>query len=272
MQIGVIVPLLDKKPIFQPVVELGLKTCQLCSWSPAKWTPENVERVVKESAETGVRISAMWAGWSGPHVWNFTDGPETLGLVPPAYRFQRCNELKQAADFAKAVGTRAIITHAGFLPENLSDPLFPGTVAGIRDVAAYCKQLGLGFWYETGQETPVALLRIIEAVGLDNQGVNLDPANLILYGKGNPVDALDVFGPWVRSLHVKDGVYPTSGGKLGRETPVGEGKVDFPKLLAALKKLGFDDDLIIEREISGDKQRRDILAAIAELKRLGATV
>lgn len=272
MRIGIITPLKADGPVFEPVASLGLKVCQLCSWSPSLWTAETVARVKKESAASGVRVGALWAGWSGPHVWDFMDGPATLGIVPEAYRFQRCEELKRAADFAKEIGTRAIITHAGFLPENATDPLFPGTVAALRDVSGYCRKLGLGFWYETGQETPVTLLRVIEAVGLDNQGINLDPANLILYGKGNPVDALDVFGKYVRNLHVKDGLYPTTGSKLGRETPLGEGRVDFPALLGRLKELGFDDDLIIEREISGDRQRRDILVAVEKLKELGAVV
>ncbi|TMV52732.1 sugar phosphate isomerase/epimerase [Paenibacillus mesophilus] len=98
------------------------------------------------------------------------------------------------------------------------------------------------FWFETGQETPVVLLRTIQRVGTNNLGINYDPANLILYGKGNSVEALDMIGPYIRNIHVKDGFYPTDGEHLGRQVAVGQGKVDFPRLLAGLKKLGFQGE------------------------------
>jgi sugar phosphate isomerase/epimerase len=122
--------------------------------------------------------------------------------------------------------------------------------------------------FESGQETPVVLLRAIEDIGLLNIGINLDPANLILYGKGNPVDALDVFGGYVRGVHAKDGCYPTSGRYLGEEMPIGQGKVDFPRLLAGLKKLGYTGALTIEREISGEQQVKDIHMAIGYINKI----
>jgi len=117
-----------------------------------------------------------------------------------------------------------------------------------------------------GEGTPVVLLRTIERVGMDNIGVNLDPANLIMYGKGNPVDALDVIGPYVRNVHVKDGLYPTNGDRLGHEVRVGEGKVNFPAFLSRLSDIGFAGELIIEREISGAEQDRDIRDTIRYLQ------
>ena len=130
------------------------------------------------------------------------------------------------------------------------------------------KANGQYFLFETGQETPVTLLRTIEDIGTDNLGINLDPANLILYGKANPVDALDVFGKYVRDVHAKDGLYPTDGKHLGRETPLGEGKVDFPRLIAKLREVGYDGSLTIEREISGEQQLKDILRGKALLEEL----
>lgn len=105
------------------------------------------------------------------------------------------------------------------------------------------------------------MLRCFERVGCDNLGINLDTANLILYGKANPVDALDVFGAYVRNLHAKDGRYPVNGHDLGQETPVGRGKVDFPALFRKLRELGYDSHVTIEREIDGSRQLRDILDA-----------
>ena len=150
----------------------------------------------------------------------------------------------------------------------MTDPEFEGVAVAIQEVAQHCKNLGLGFWFETGQETPVTLLRFIETVGLDNLGINLDPANLLLYGKGNPIDALRVFGKYVRAIHAKDGLPPTNGRELGREVKVGEGSVRYPEFLPALLDLGFDGDLTIEREISGEQQNKDIRDTIAYLKGL----
>ena len=118
------------------------------------------------------------------------------------------------------------------------------------------------FWFETGQETPITLLRTIEDVGTGNMGINLDPANLLMYGKANPVDALDVFGKYVTGVHAKDGEYPTNGRDLGVEMPLGEGRVNFQVLIPKLKALGYTGALTIEREISGPQQNEDIRRAM----------
>ena len=130
------------------------------------------------------------------------------------------------------------------------------------------KANGQNFLFETGQETPVTLKRLIEDTGEDNLGINLDPANLIMYGKANPVDALDVFGKYVMGVHAKDGKYPTDGHNLGCETKIGEGKVDFPSLIKKLKEIGYDGALTIEREISGEEQIKDIKESITYLNNI----
>src|ERR1019366_6881536 len=115
----------------------------------------------------------------------------TIGLVPLKYRAERLAAIRRASDFAKAAGIPAVQCHFGFLPEDPNDALFAPSVEVLRQVADYCKRNGQTFRCETGQETPIALLRVIRAAGFDNIGVNFDGANLILYGKANPVDALD---------------------------------------------------------------------------------
>jgi sugar phosphate isomerase/epimerase len=132
----------------------------------------------------------------------------------------------------------------------------------------HCIANGQDFLFETGQETPVTLLRAIQDLGEKGLGINLDPANLLMYGKANPVDSLDVFGKYVMGIHGKDGLYPTNGRELGREVPLGEGRVDFPRFIAKLKEIGYPGDITIEREIDGDEQRRDIIAAKALLEEL----
>ena len=253
----------------QKAVDMGLECCQLSIWDNSLCLDEEFTAYVKKCFDRDdFYISALWAGWTGPCEWNFTGGPSTIGLVPAAYRFQRIQELKTAADFAKAIGVDRVITHVGFLPENPDHPDYIGTVGALRWLCQYMKAQGQYFLFETGQETPVTVLRFIEDSGKDNLGINLDPANLILYGKANPVDAVGIFGKYVRDVHAKDGNYPTNGRNLGEEKALGKGSVNFPALVAKLKEVGYDGPLTIEREIDGDEQIRDILSAKAMLEAL----
>ena len=246
---------------FRKLKNLELTCCQVNVWDVSLHTQENAD-MIRLAAETlGIEITALWAGWSGPAEWNFVYGPETLGLVPPAYRFHRLQELESASDFARMLGVTDIITHVGFLPENPHDANFVGTVAALRRLAGKMKERGQYFLFETGQETPVTMLRAIESIGTGNLGINLDTANLILYGKANTADSLDVFGKYVRNTHCKDGLYPTNGTELGMEVPLGEGKANMPLVVKKLKELGYKGPLIIEREISGEKQTQDIIMA-----------
>jgi sugar phosphate isomerase/epimerase len=265
-KIGVMAGLEKNKECFTALTQYQLKCCQLVSWNPSIWTEELAKTIKKEAENKGILITSFWSGYSGPAAWNFTEGPLTLGLVPPTFRAQRIADLRRAADFAKALGVKAIVTHAGFIPENALDTMFIETVIAIREVTSYCAKLGLEFWFETGQETPTTLLRTIKAVGTNNLGINLDPANLILYGKASPVDALDVFGEYVRNIHAKDGCYPTDPMQLGREVKVGDGKVNYPLFMKRLKEIGFAGEFIIEREISGEQQAKDIMATVSYLK------
>lgn len=250
----------DLKEQFKEMVKMDIYSCQL-GITPDTATKENAEYVLECVKETGVEISSVWAGWSGPTEWNFTMGPEVLGLVPVAYRAMRYNEMLKASEFTEMIGVENMITHVGFIPENMNDPLFAGTVGVLRKLCKIMKERGQFFLFETGQETPVTLLRTIETVGTGNMGINLDTANLILYGKANPVDALDVIGKYVRDTHCKDGFYPTTGTELGREVRLGDGKVDFYGVIKGLKELGYQGPLTIEREILGDEQVRDIIYA-----------
>lgn len=269
MKLGVLVNLVkDVDEEFRKLVEFGVPTCQLCCWDERLFTPEMAAKVNAARQKHKIEITAFWCGWGGPKVWDFYEGPLTLGLVPVTYRYDRMQTLCRGADFAAMIGVPDLVTHVGFIPENPNDPDYAGVISALKHVAGYCQRQGLHFLFESGQETPVVLLRAIGDIGLDNLGVNLDTANLILYGKGNPVDALDVIGGYVRGVHAKDGRYPTSGRRLGVETPIGSGKVDFPAFIARLQELGYEGALTIEREISGEQQIRDIIAAKSYLQGL----
>lgn len=263
LKLGVIVGFhQEPEPELRKVADLGLPTCQLASWDPQMYTKDLADRVRRAGADIGVEITTLWAGYPGPAVWNFVDGPATIGFVPPEYREMRVEALLRAAEFARAIGVPSITTHAGFIPENPRDPLYAGTIDALVRIAEHCKELGLDFCFETGQETPITLRRAMTDIGAGNLGVNLDPANLLMYGKANPVDALDILGPHVRGVHAKDGEYPTEPNSLGGEKPLGEGRVGFDRLIPKLKSFGYAGALTIEREISGDQQIRDIRRAI----------
>lgn len=248
----------EMKEKFGNLKKEGFDNCQLISWKPELWTDENCNIIKNLTEENGITISAFWCGWEGPCVWNFYDGQITLGLVPPEYRTVRIKNLCDGADFAKQLGVQNVVTHMGFIPENPNDPQFAPFCVAVRQVAEHLKKNGQNLLFETGQETPVTMLRCFEKVGTDNLGVNLDTANVILYGKANPVDALDVFGKYVMNIHAKDGLYPTNGHDLGSEVRIGDGKVNFKALFEKLHELGYDSFVTIEREIDGEQQTEDI--------------
>lgn len=127
----------------------------------------------------------------------------------------------------------------------------------MKQLGEYALSKGINIYFETGQETPVTLLRAITDIGTGNLFVNYDTANLVLYGKANPLDGLKVIGNYVRSLHAKDGLYPVNPRELGKEVPIPTGEVDFPKILAYLKKIGFSGHVTIEYELG--EQSRDYL-------------
>ena len=215
-----------------------------------------------------IRAAAVFSMGPGPMVWDFYQGPLTIGLVPREWRSKRIEHLKRASDYARRAGIPAVETHCGFIPENPNDALYKETVDAIREVAGYCKSNGQRFLYHAGQETPIALVRIIQDVGLDNQGVGLDTANPIMYDTGHPVDALEVYGQYLRAVNPKDGLYPANPKELGKEVEIGQGKVGFPRLIQRLQALGYAGPLNIEREISGPQQIADIKKAKLYLEQL----
>lgn len=257
----------DPEATIATVHSLEMTTCQI---DAGYLDDDLVEQLRAALDKYGVTVTAMGTDGPGPYIYNFYDGPLTLGLIPRTYRAQRVEKLKKFSDYVKKLNVPAIRIHAGFIPEDPNDHLYREAVETLRDVVSHCKQNGQDFLYETGTETPITMLRAIEDVGLDNQGVNLDTANLILYDKANPLDALDILGPYVKNTHAKDGLYPTNPRELGKEVEIPHGKVDFPKIIARLRQLNYQGPITIEREISGPgqlasvKRERDYLKKLIE--------
>ena len=255
----------DPHDALAKVHDLGLPTCQVFVGEIDSLLSGRLREALNKYQ---IEATSLVLGGPGREVWDFYEGPLTIGLVPRETREARIAHIKRASDFAKQCGIPAVQTHCGFIPENPNDPVYRETVTAIRDVAGYCKRNGQNLRYETGQETPITLVRTIQDVGLDNQGVNFDLANLILYGKANPVDAIELLGPYVQGIHAKDGLWPTNPRKLGEEVPIGKGKVDFPRIIARLKELNYRGAVTIEREISGPQQVEDVRAAKVYLEKL----
>lgn len=266
MRLGVVTGISpDPDAAIRRVHDLGFPTCQV---SVGQTDDATVAKLRQALGQYRVEATSAITGGPGREVYDFYQGPLTIGFVPRQTREARIARARQVSDFARKAGIPAVQGHCGFIPENPNDPLYTEAVEAIRAVADYCRKNGQQFRCETGQETPITLVRAIRDVGLNNVGVNFDVANLILYGKANPLDAVEVLGPYIQGVHAKDGLYPTDPKKLGEEVPIGQGKVNFPALIASLQKIGYRSPLTIEREIQGEKQTADILAAKAYLEEL----
>jgi L-ribulose-5-phosphate 3-epimerase len=244
---------------------LALPTCQVYL---NNFDPAFAARLRKSLDSANIEATSLVVGGPGKESWDFYNGPLTIGLVPRETRAARIAHIKAASDFAVRSDIPAIQTHAGFIPENPNDPLYKETIAALREVAEYCGRYRQNFRYETGQETPITLVRAIKDVGLDNQGVNFDLANLILYGKANPVDAIEILAPYIQGIHAKDGLWPSNPRDLGNEVSIGKGKVDFPRIVQHLKEIHYQGAVTIEREISGAQQLEDVRAATNYLQQL----
>jgi L-ribulose-5-phosphate 3-epimerase len=261
MALGLIVsPFGAPEKVFARVRELGFSNCFLSmdGYIGGGFTPQLAARYRDLLTKNQLIVTAVEVVGPPPLEWNFLRGPSTIGLVPAASRAARIDALRQASDFAKGIGVNQVQTHCGFIPEDPADPKYPGTVEAIRAVAQHCQGNGQYFLMETGQETPTTMSRAIRDVAMPNLAVGLDTANLILYGKANPVDAADIIGPHVRSVHAKDGKWPTDPSQLGEEVLIGQGLVDFKTVFTKLHRLGYTGAITIERETSGPQQIEDV--------------
>lgn len=261
MALGLLVsPFGAPEATIRRVHDLGFSNCflSLDGYIGGGFTPQLAAQFKDLLAKYNVVATTVEVVGPAPLEWNFLRGPSTIGLVPSATRSARIDALRQASDFAKLVGIGQVQTHCGFIPEDPADEKYPGAVEAVRTVAQHCHDNGQFFLMETGQETPTTMARMIRDVAMPNLAVGLDTANLILYGKANPVDAVDILGSHVRSIHAKDGRWPTDPSQLGEEVLIGRGLVDFKAVFAKLHRIGYTGAVTIERETSGPQQIEDV--------------
>ena len=260
MRLGAMVLITENiKENFEEVAKLGMQTCQvLCTaeFMIDKLKPKDIK---KASEEFGVEISSFFLIFEG-QIYNRIEGVSTVGFIPEEYRTRRFKLAEKFSDMVCEIGAKSITFHVGAIPNDPKSPLYLEFVPSMKKFVEYCQKNGQIFCFETGQELPSTLKRVIIDIG-DNAYVNLDPANLILYGMAHPLDAVEILGEYVRGMHAKDALWPNRNEGLGIEVPVGKGEVDFPLLLSKLKEKGFKGPITIEREISGEQQKKDILEA-----------
>jgi len=254
--------------IVSSVKSLGVSCGQLGLHGTADLGPAAQEAWKEAIAEHNLTVVTVFPAYKGESYADVETVQKTVGFMPPATRQEREKRTYESSDFAKAIGVSGLATHIGYVPEDTSDPDYVAVRDMVRRVCDYCAKNGQTFALETGQEPGAVLKEFIEDVDRPNLRVNFDPANMILYGSGEPLPALELVKDWVETVHCKDGTWPKAKGTLGSEAPLGKGDVGMDRFVAKLKQIGYNGPLTIEREIVGEAQRADIKEAIALLERL----
>jgi sugar phosphate isomerase/epimerase len=237
--------------------EMGIRTVQLHAPKPESRTAKNAKEFLAKLQQMGITITAVFGGFEGESYADIPTVVRTVGLVPPETRAARTREMTEIADFARMLGVDVVALHLGFIPHDKSDPMYRDVLNVTRDICDHCRGNDQRLHLETGQEAADALLAFIADVGRDNLFVNFDPANMILYGSGEPIEALRKVGGYVRSVHCKDATWAARPGEeWGAEVPFGAGQVGAEDFLKTLAELGYDGPLTIEREIPQDPERQ----------------
>lgn len=256
--------------------ELKIPTVQVHAPHEGTRNPAAAAAFLARCRAAGITVTCVFGGFEGESYADIATTARTVGLVPEATRAARAQEMKEIADFTKQLGCNTVGMHIGFVPEDRNSASYKGLLDCTRDlldhVAANGQQLNL----ETGQESADHLLEFIADVGRPNLFINFDPANMILYGTGDPIEALKKVGHLVRSVHCKDGKWTTGrrGVDWGTEVPLGEGDVGMESYLRTLQEIGYSGPLTIEREIAHDRSRQkiDIGHAVNLLESLKARI
>lgn len=258
--------------------DLGVPTIHLHTPHKDSRTESHAEAFRAKLRDFGIKVSVVFAGFAGESYADIPTTQRSVGLAPAATRAERLAELKEIADFARLLSTTEtswgggpipVGLHVGFVPHDETSPEFADIVAATRSICDHCAPHGQAVHLETGQEPAGVLLEFLAAVGRPNLGVNFDPANMILYGCGEPLPALQQLGRHVRSVHCKDAKWSDAPGETwGEETALGQGDVNFRAFLGVLDEIDYRGPLTIEREIPQDPQRQKVeIGAALELLR-----
>ena len=215
------------------------------------------------------QLITVFAAYEGESYADIPTVQRTVGFVPEATRAAREARTRGVIDFAAALGVKSFGCHIGFVPEDAASPQYSAVRDVVRRIADYAAPHGITFCLETGQEPAMLLLRFFDDVGRANLRINFDPANMVLYGSGEPGEAFRLLAGHVATVHAKDGDWPDPArpGALGVERKLGEGAVDIPKFIGTLKACGYQGTLHIESGLHGEEQRWAYLAWAAQYLR-----
>lgn len=253
--IGVIqYDLSDIDKSFKDLHDQGFTSCEL-NYRKNTYTKEFAEKVKAASKKHNIKVTTVVGVPGSQNQWNFRKGPSTIGLVPEEERAEKIKIYHEMIDFCQMANVPAMHSHFGFIPIDPASKQYKDFIKVMTDLAVYAKERGVMIYFETGQETPVVLVRTIQDIGTGNVFINCDLANLMMYGNANSLDAVKMFGPLIKEFHAKDGKYPDPSRpyELGREVPIPQGDVDFPGVIKELKKNGFKGALTIECELNGSR-------------------
>jgi len=246
--------------------QLGVSVVQIACGDPHHAAWDEGDDLPRAAIAAGFRMSGTMLGFPGEDYTTPAHIQKTGGFGDPATRPERLERFMWAIDRTKALGLSDMMLHAGFIPEPKEPDRKPflDTLAKVSELA---KAKGVTVAFETGQETADLLRLTLDELKCPNLKVNFDPANMLLYDKGDPIRAVEILGPDIRSVHVKDANRPTVPGQWGEEVPLGQGQANIKRFVQTLKKVGYRGPLCIEREVGDQPARvRDIAHGIKYLK------
>lgn len=249
----------DLQDLLTKLAATGISRVQL-ALDPLRAAPAKWEGVLERMQAEGVAIVSGMFGCVGEDYSSLESIRLTGGIAPDATWERNCQNLQATAALAEVLGLKLVTFHAGFLPHQETDKDFTKMVNRLVDVANVFERAQIVLGLETGQETASLLARLMRKLNRPNVGVNFDPANMILYGKGDPIEALGLLSGWIRQVHVKDARATKVPGTWGEEVPAGQGEVDWPAFFSALNKMNFAGPIVIERE-AGTQRVEDIRRA-----------
>ena len=251
--------------------ELLIPTIQLHAPHRETRTPESATNFVNKLERLGMQLTCVFGGFAGESYADIPTVERTVGLVPETTRAARVQDMREISDFARLLGCDVVALHLGFVTHETSSTKYSQILDVTRNLCEYVARNDQSLHLETGQETADGLLQFLKDVARPNLFVNFDPANMILYGTGNPIEALRKIGSYVRSVHCKDGTWSDQPGVTwGCETPLGKGQVGMREYLQTLMEIGYFGPLTIEREIpqEPERQKEEIGAASGLLEKL----
>ncbi len=262
----------DPANSFQRLRAIGLSHCQLAA-PPDEYLygtagRRNTRNLLNAIEEYDMCVTSLFISFPNQ---DWSDWKNGIGLVPPATRAQRIVRACRSADWARELGVTQIASHVGCIPEDAGDANYPGFIEAMRGLCLLLEANSQVMAYETGQESIKVLARAMHDIGANNQRINFDPANLLIYNQEDPMELVKAMGKLVVHIHCKDGCRPETPDKLGKEARLGEGDTNFSELFKALYRQGYRGPLTIEREIAtGAELNNDIKHAIELLEKLKA--